>query len=172
MPLRAPAALMRSLNRCGIRRLVVGHTPHGDCPTIIKSGGPSLRSPCLEVIMADTSYSDMTAADNRGIAVAEVALRADATIDVHGVLRDGQALEYTLSPGVRPVPMPHPCPCPTRPRPCSMPTAQSTRVYQVGPASELLGQIEPTSATAEDGDGVREQYFVKARPSTASPPVS
>ena len=72
MPAQTPAALMAALNASGIRRLVLGHTPHGDCPTIIKSGGQGAADPHLEVIMADTSYSDMKAADNRGEAVSEV----------------------------------------------------------------------------------------------------
>jgi hypothetical protein len=64
----------RMLNKGGIRRVVVGHTPHGMCPTIIKSGGPGMVEPGLMVVMADTSYSDMKAADNRGRAVSEVQL--------------------------------------------------------------------------------------------------
>ena len=68
------------LNRCGIRRLVIGHTPHGTCPTIIKSGGPGLTEPNLLVVMADTSYSDVRAADNRGKAVSEVPLRDGSSL--------------------------------------------------------------------------------------------
>ena len=39
------------LNSCGVTRLVVGHTPHGNCPTVMKIGGPREKPPCLEVIM-------------------------------------------------------------------------------------------------------------------------
>lgn len=38
---------------------MVGHKPHADSPTIIKGNG-------VEVIDADTSYSDPKADDNRG----------------------------------------------------------------------------------------------------------
>ena len=66
---------MLVLNRGGIRRILVGHTPHGICPTVVKSGGPGTCAPCVEVVMADTSFSDMTAPDNRGQAVFEVQVR-------------------------------------------------------------------------------------------------
>eukprot|EP00966_Prymnesium_polylepis_P016821 388094-Prymnesium_polylepis.1 len=66
MPSVVPDAAMQLLNDSGVRRLVVGHTPHGTCPTIIKGGGPGMTLPGLVVVMADTSFSDMKAADNRG----------------------------------------------------------------------------------------------------------
>jgi hypothetical protein len=69
-----PDEAMDLLNKGGIRRVVVGHTPHGTCPTIIKAGGPGMQEPGLVVVMADTSFSDMKAADNRGSAVSEVQL--------------------------------------------------------------------------------------------------
>ena len=50
MPNPAPAALMASLNAAGITRIVLGHTPHGDCPTVIKSGGPGTSEAYLEVL--------------------------------------------------------------------------------------------------------------------------
>jgi hypothetical protein len=71
---------MELLNKGGIRRVVVGHTPHGTCPTIIKTGGPGMEEPGLMVVMADTSYSDMKAADNRGRAVSEVQLLDDGQV--------------------------------------------------------------------------------------------
>ena len=66
MPRAAPYSLMVKCNRSAIRRLVVGHTPHGNCPTVIKTEEDGHS---LEVVMMDTSYSDMKAADNRGQAV-------------------------------------------------------------------------------------------------------
>jgi hypothetical protein len=74
MPMGVPDEAMATLNKGGIRRVVVGHTPHGTCPTIIKTGGPGMEEPGLVVVMADTSYSDMKAPDNRGRAVSEVLL--------------------------------------------------------------------------------------------------
>lgn len=70
MPLQAPEDLMHELNACGVRRLVIGHTPHGSCASVIKSGGGE-GSACLEVIMGDTSYSDPSADDMRGTVPAQ-----------------------------------------------------------------------------------------------------
>ena len=61
MPLPVEDKMAARLNAGGVRRLVLGHTPHGNCPTVIKTGGPSTIEPCLLVILADTSYSDMKA---------------------------------------------------------------------------------------------------------------
>ena len=47
MPRAAPLGLRTRLSAAGITRLVVGHTPHGNCPTIIKTG--SGEEPRLEV---------------------------------------------------------------------------------------------------------------------------
>ena len=41
---------------------VAGHTPHGNCPTVIKSPGAGGVGG-VELIMADTSYSNMKAGD-------------------------------------------------------------------------------------------------------------
>jgi len=89
MPLHMPADVMLKLNRGGVHRLIVGHTPHGTCPTVIRSGGPGMHAPGITVVMADTSFSDMAAADNRGGAVAEVQVRSGDVVRVHGVLQDG-----------------------------------------------------------------------------------
>jgi len=51
----------------------------------------------VDMIMADTSYSDMRAADNRGKAIATVTLRADGTTTVDGELHDGEKIVYTLA---------------------------------------------------------------------------
>lgn len=102
MPQPPPDALALRLNACGICRLVVGHTPHGSCPTVIKRGGPDSAEPVLEIVMADTSYSDMRAEDNRGRAVSEVQLLPDGSARVHGRLPDGGRIDYRLLPGVGP----------------------------------------------------------------------
>jgi hypothetical protein len=80
MPMGVPDEAMELLNKSGIRRVVVGHTPHGTCPTIIKTGGPGMEEPGVVVVMADTSFSDMKAADNRGRAVSEVLLLDDGQV--------------------------------------------------------------------------------------------
>jgi len=100
MPMEVPHAAISILNKGGIRRVVVGHTPHGTCPTIIKTAAPGVEEPGLVVVMADTSYSDMKAADNRGRAVSEVLLLDDGKVRVHGELPDGRGLCYMLPDGI------------------------------------------------------------------------
>jgi len=100
MPMQVPDEAMLMLNRAGIRRLVVGHTPHGMCPTIVKSGGPGMAEPGLVVVMADTSYSDVKCKDCRGRAVSEVQLFDDGQVHVQGVLPDGRNFAYSLPDGV------------------------------------------------------------------------
>lgn len=74
--------------------MVSGHQPHGDCPTVIRSGA-------ITVITADTSYSQMGhksswGVDNRGVhAVSEVILYRDGSSEVHGILAAG-----TTAPGL------------------------------------------------------------------------
>jgi hypothetical protein len=42
-------AVIRALAEAGVRRLVVGHTPSGDCPAILRDRG-------FELMLADNSY--------------------------------------------------------------------------------------------------------------------
>lgn len=94
MPAKIPPPLVELLNRSGIRRVIVGHTPHGNCPTVIHSKG---TDGVVEVIMADTSYSDMSAKDNRGQAVSEVTVDSTGNeVHVHGVIQTGEQIEYCL----------------------------------------------------------------------------
>jgi len=48
-PRLTPARARNGLLRAGVRRLVVGHTPSGDCPSIV-------RGHDFELVMADNSY--------------------------------------------------------------------------------------------------------------------
>lgn len=73
MPAALPRSLERRLAACAISRLVIGHTPHGNCPTVIKSEGGAGEAR-VDVIMGDTSYSDMRSLDNRGLAASEIRL--------------------------------------------------------------------------------------------------
>jgi len=100
MPMGVPDEAVAMLNRCGIRCLVVGHTPHGTCPSVIKSRGADPEAPGLVVVMADTSYSDVKADDCRGRAVSEVQLLDDGRVRVQGVLPNGYELSYILEEGV------------------------------------------------------------------------
>ena len=78
----------------GIRRVFVGHTPHGECPSVIKRTD-------LTVFMCDTSYSDMHSskagnpANNRGSAYASVLVAKNYT-KVQGPLKDGRINSYVL----------------------------------------------------------------------------
>jgi len=89
MPKPLPAELVAKLNKNGVHKLAVGHTPHGNAPTLLKSDG-------LLMIMADTSYSDMSAGDNRGYAVSEVQFLEDGRVSVHGSLHDQRQLNFSL----------------------------------------------------------------------------
>jgi hypothetical protein len=82
------------LGASGIKSVITGHQPHGDCPQVIRSG-------LVTAISADTSYSQMGhksawGVDNRGEAVSEVLLYADGGSEVHGVLADGSKVRYRL----------------------------------------------------------------------------
>jgi len=93
MPMPAPYSLMARCNRSNITRLVVGHSPHGNCPTVSKTQDGERH---LELVMNDTSYSDMKAPDNRGRAVSEFILYPSCNAKITGTLDDGAAYEYTL----------------------------------------------------------------------------
>lgn len=58
------------LGKSGLRRVVVGHKPFGDSPTV-------MRSDVLEILNCDTSFSDPSASDNRGQAASEVCIIFD-----------------------------------------------------------------------------------------------
>ena len=77
--------------------LVAGHVPHGECPTVVRTGDVTL-------VTADTSYSQMGhtsrwGVDNRGKAVSEVVVYADGRAEVEGGLSDGREVAYTLAVG-------------------------------------------------------------------------
>ena len=135
MAKQLPDKIVCALNEYGIRRVVVGHTPHGNCPTVVRSevtaDHPSSPG-CVDLIMADTSYSDMSASDNRGQALSLVSLRADGTTTITGVLEDGKRkIDYELSEG---------------------------RIGNNG--DRIVGRLESTSASPGEDT---ERYFVKAR---------
>lgn len=78
MPKQYPPDLLGFLVSQGVSRVIVGHTPHGNCPTVIPHEG-------LTVIMGDTSYSNMKSdlaypGDNRGDAVCEIAIFDDQCV--------------------------------------------------------------------------------------------
>lgn len=62
----------------GIRRVVVGHKPTGDCPAVLSASYTG-----IEVVSADTSYSDISSSDNRGMALSVVEIVGDSSLDNH-----------------------------------------------------------------------------------------
>ncbi|KAK1932558.1 hypothetical protein P3T76_012142 [Phytophthora citrophthora] len=103
MPTSVPLEIASLLSESGIRRVVIGHTPHGNCPTVVKQ--LQQQDTCAtarkdnivsfeEVIMCDTSYSDARAPDNRGIAASELVVQPDGRVFVSGVLEDGRRIQY------------------------------------------------------------------------------
>eukprot|EP00931_Biecheleriopsis_adriatica_P038679 TRINITY_DN2211_c0_g3_i2.p1 TRINITY_DN2211_c0_g3~~TRINITY_DN2211_c0_g3_i2.p1 ORF type:complete len:722 (-),score=118.14 TRINITY_DN2211_c0_g3_i2:181-2346(-) len=79
------------LSESGIKRVLSGHQPHGQAPTVVRHPSTGLL-----VITADTSRSDCSAcklvnpADNRGIAMSIVRLKGSKVI-IEGVLVDGRS---------------------------------------------------------------------------------
>ncbi|KAJ0409297.1 hypothetical protein ATCC90586_007575 [Pythium insidiosum] len=96
MPVALPPDAVAWLSANGVRRLLIGHTPHGNSPTVVKQPAWNGQCPLFEeVVMSDTSYSDMSASDNRGIAASEVVVqRGGAAVAVRGVLQDGRPIAY------------------------------------------------------------------------------
>lgn len=100
MPALLPSSTIKTLAANGIDKVIVGHTPHGNCPTVINQGGKEVGSASVQVIMCDTSYSDAKADDNRGIAASDVVLEPDGTVQIRGVLENGRPISYTTSDSI------------------------------------------------------------------------
>ena len=82
------------LNQAGIHRVITGHQPFSDFPLIIKQPG-------LEIIAADTGYSDHQAKDGRGCAVHSLEISFDekgkGSVTIDAIRRDGQAQHVCLN---------------------------------------------------------------------------
>mmetsp|Transcript_25218 Transcript_25218/g.39592 ORF Transcript_25218/g.39592 Transcript_25218/m.39592 type:complete len:273 (+) Transcript_25218:1465-2283(+) len=90
-----PTVLQEWLHRSGVKTVVVGHTPYGECPSVMRTGP-------FTYIMCDTSYSNMKhkswwGVDNRGQAVSEVLLFEDGSSIIHGRLADGTEIEHAIA---------------------------------------------------------------------------
>lgn len=72
-----------------IRRVVVGHKPTGDCPAVLSAAYTG-----VEIVSGDTSYSDTSADDNRGLALPNIEIvgesEADNQLEISGRLSDGR----------------------------------------------------------------------------------
>jgi len=88
-----PESVIMFLNKAGIYRVVSGHQPFSDFPLII-------RSPTLEVIGADTSYSDTSAEkDNRGKAIHNLEIHqfdGAGFVSIHAMRKNGCEMALRL----------------------------------------------------------------------------
>jgi len=136
MPKPLDEPLCKRLKDGGVHRLLLGHTPHGNCPTIIRCGriAPGSVGAFL-IAMADTSYSEMKAPDNRGQACSTIDVMNDGRIRVEGVLpasvEAGASISYTV------------------------PADENELLYS------LVGVVE--SENQPNGEPTPERRFVKAR---------
>ena len=101
--------IRQALTNAGVTRVIVGHTPVGNCPSVIRSM-PGERTPNplasdmtyeggLTVFMCDTSYSNLTkiaGGGPRGKAVSEVIVLNDTQTAVHGELETETAISYVI----------------------------------------------------------------------------
>lgn len=84
-PFLPPADIVARLGGEGIFRVVVGHTPSGDCPAILRDGR-------FELVLADNSYSRLELGS-------QVAIDTATHVRAHTVLDDGSqhAIAYTAA---------------------------------------------------------------------------
>ncbi|KAF0688521.1 Aste57867_19863 [Aphanomyces stellatus] len=82
MPCRMTRAMTEHLWHQGIHRMIIGHTPHGNAPTVVKHA--LAPDNVFEVIMCDTSYSDVKAKDMRGTCVSMLLVDDDERVWVEG----------------------------------------------------------------------------------------
>ncbi|KAJ8612511.1 hypothetical protein CTAYLR_003699 [Chrysophaeum taylorii] len=84
------------LRESGITRVVSGHRPVGDSPAVLSSAYHG-----VEMVCADTSYSDTTAPDNRGKALAAFIIEGPdletcTRSRLKGVLSDGRLYDCSM----------------------------------------------------------------------------
>lgn len=95
MPQAFPAELQSYLKQQGIRYVLVGHTPHGNSPTVVPNGPVTL-------VMGDTSFSHMSsgmhyAGDNRGCAVCDISFE-DGLCRIKGCTEQKRPVEFHIAP--------------------------------------------------------------------------
>ena len=97
----AARTLTRWLRASGISRVVVGHKPVGESPALIH---PRASDPGggVEIVMADTCYSDPRSPDKRGKAISALSVVGPSLqcncVCVDGVLRDGRGIAFASAP--------------------------------------------------------------------------
>lgn len=96
-----PAETLEKLTSAGLSMLILGHTPHGTCPSPLREGSGDQHSPFI-TLLVDTSYSQMGVPGNRGPAAAAVVITpgeggSKAVASVKGRLPDLTPLSYTIT---------------------------------------------------------------------------
>lgn len=74
-PVLPPPAVIATLRASGVRRVVVGHTPSGDCPAVLRDDGG------FELVLADNSYGRVEAGSQLAIDGARLAVRGATVLD-------------------------------------------------------------------------------------------
>ena len=101
------AGVTQALSSAGVARVIVGHTPIGNCPSVIRSTSGASNSLAtdfngeggLTVFMCDTSYSNLAkiaGGGQRGKAVSELVVLSDTQTAVHGELETGDSISYVI----------------------------------------------------------------------------
>jgi hypothetical protein len=111
-PLLPSATARAALARAGVHRVVVGHTPTGDCPSVVRDEAG------FELVLGDNSYGRLEASakilvrdddlevhgsaeldDGRRVEVGFVLARGDATAPIGRQLASGQLVKARLRSG-------------------------------------------------------------------------
>jgi hypothetical protein len=87
-PVLPPRDVVEALGRVGIARVVVGHTPSGDCPAV-------LRDEAFELVLADNSYGRTEPGSRVFLARDEVRVEGSTVLDGG----EGAAVAFTTTPG-------------------------------------------------------------------------
>ena len=90
-PVLPEREVVRALGQAGVRRLVVGHTPSGDCPAIVRDDDG------FELVLADNSYGRVEPGSQVTVSGAELSVRGKTVLDA-GERRE---LSFTTSLGER-----------------------------------------------------------------------
>jgi hypothetical protein len=74
-PLLPEAEVIRTLREAGVRRVVVGHTPSGDCPSVLRDGRG------FELVLADNSYGRIERGSKVFVSGTELRVVGEAILD-------------------------------------------------------------------------------------------
>jgi hypothetical protein len=97
------------ITNAGIARVVTGHVPHGDCPTMLRGGGgDGDDNDSFAVLMCDTTYCAGTPGDwhSRGDTAVEVLVESGEAVNpkrgkasscrIHGMFVDGESFDFCV----------------------------------------------------------------------------